>query len=886
MTQKQRLYPQDDGGWSRWLPYLIPLFTLIALALLIYASSNRTLATARALSQEDAVIMNWWQTDKRSRLNAQAGMIAQRLGAVGQATDSAGLAELAAAAGLSDHDGYVAWIDGTKLVRSELNTGSKLGDPGTSKLFSFVPAVGYPGGDFWHEDGQAYWMSMAPVDPELGGGAVVVQSPVNEALLDKLAAAVGRDVSFYSYEEQQPLASSNPSLIADPPVLNATWMNEVAAGQLPDTTSAANSAEDFIVAMLAFGDFAGISFSGYLAMLEPTAHVASLLPITSFWVATLVATLLALLGAFLLARMYRRYMQSFRTLTTKERRSAKVRMGLVAIAALVPAFVAAGYILFATSNSSAELDLRTSQIAKTILAESAGEMAARVNEIAGAETASTLPAESADELATALVAAHGVEFALVEGPDGVVQQGVEELNEASLAALSALPAGSTELVTAGKAVYLASHQPTEDGSGAIAGIRLHRYLSNMNDVSDVEVSVLNGQEMVGTTLVEREIESIFFDDAIESELAQNGEVSYLQKVGWNPGRLTLSRLDVGAGENDYRFLVSQPSVTWSNNVRGFQGIGLALLAALVVLVALILTTMMNRDKPLLLRRIYTGYLFLLPALVWLIWWQLGPALFAGYLSFHKWSVLTPAKPFVGLHNYRQIMEDEKFWNAMKNTFIYVTQIPVGMALALALAMALNRPLRGIKALRTIYYMPAVTSIVVVSLMWRLLYNKDLGVFNYLLSFVGLGPYGFLQSPTGAMPSIMAMAIWLGLGARMLLFLAGLQSIPNDLYEAADVDGANGWNKFRHVTIPLLAPTTFFVFITSIIASFQVFGPVYVLTQGGPAGATDVAVHRIYFEAWQNLRFGYASAETVILFAFLFVATAIQFRYFGRNVSYG
>ena len=265
---------------------------------------------------------------------------------------------------------------------------------------------------------------------------------------------------------------------------------------------------------------------------------------------------------------------------------------------------------------------------------------------------------------------------------------------------------------------------------------------------------------------------------------------------------------------------------------------------------------------------------------------MGPALFAAYLSFHKWSVLSPAKPFVGLHNYRQIWGDTVFWNAMWNTVIYVLQIPLGIALALALALALNRPLKGIRYLRTIYYMPAVTSVVVVSLMWKLLYNKDLGIFNYLLDFVGLGPYGFLQSTSGAMPSIMGMAVWLGLGARMLLFLAGLQSIPNDFYEAADVDGAGRWNKFLHITIPLLAPTTFFVFITSVIGSFQVFGPVYVLTQGGPAGATDVAVHRIYFEAWQNLRFGYASAETVILFAILFAVTVIQFRYFGRNVSYG
>jgi ABC-type sugar transport system permease subunit len=232
-----------------------------------------------------------------------------------------------------------------------------------------------------------------------------------------------------------------------------------------------------------------------------------------------------------------------------------------------------------------------------------------------------------------------------------------------------------------------------------------------------------------------------------------------------------------------------------------------------------------------------------------------------------------------------VLHDEKFWNAMKNTVVYLIQIPIGMVISLGLALALNRKIRGIRFLRTIYYMPAVTSMVVVSLMWQWIYNKDFGVLNYFLSFLGLGPYGWLQSTKMALPSIMLMAIWLGLGSRMLLFLAGLQSIPEEYYEAAEVDGADAWNRFWHITLPLLAPTTFFVLVTSIIGSFQVFTPVYVLTGGGPAGSTDVAVHRIYFEAWQNLRFGYASAETWILFAILFVLTLIQFRYFGRRIQY-
>ncbi|NJN84663.1 MAG: sugar ABC transporter permease [Caldilineaceae bacterium] len=181
-------------------------------------------------------------------------------------------------------------------------------------------------------------------------------------------------------------------------------------------------------------------------------------------------------------------------------------------------------------------------------------------------------------------------------------------------------------------------------------------------------------------------------------------------MGWNPGRLTAVNLDI-PGAEPWRLLISQISVTWSNAVRSYQATGLAAMALVLVMAGLVLLTLLNVDKPLLLRRMFTGYLFILPAVIWLIWWQLGPALFTLYLSFHKWSVLADAKPFVGLYNFQLIWDDDVFWNAMRNTFVYVLEIPIGMALALALALALNRPLRGIRALRTIYYMPAVTSIV-------------------------------------------------------------------------------------------------------------------------------------------------------------------------------
>lgn len=882
---------QRDGvevrRWGMNLPYLLPVIVLAALAVAVYAGGVRILSTAEALAQEDAALLNWWHVDQRDRLSDQAAMLAERL----RASDNpAGdLAAIAAEIGLAEHSGYIAWIDGEKQEKAVLNPGAVVGAPAASKLFSFAPAVGRPSSDFWQEDGQVLWMAMAPVAAELGGGVVVIQQPITDETLAALAALTERDVVLYSYEEKAPLLSSDPALLRDPPRLSAAWMEKVATGQLPDSTRARNSQNSQIVGMIAFPDFAAISYSGYLALIEPGPQVSRLLPTGLYWGVVALAVLLMALGAWLLRRSLLSFLQNYSRMDYRTRRRARVRMVLLMLLFLLPSLLAAGFIVFDASNRTALLDARTAQIAKGVLRDTADSLADRINLFAEDDTARTLPAESPEALAGALQRAHGLEFAFVPAAEGVAQAALEELSPQIIEAVSAVSPGAVDVVHVGRTAILAAAQPGPGGSTAYAGVRLSKWLPRVLEFSGADLTILNGTltetEVVASTLAEREIESLYFDEAVEAELASSGEASYLQKVGWNPGRLTLFPLDFAGGET-WRLIISQASVTWSNSVRAYQGLSFAFLGLALVLVLAVLLTVLNLDKPLLLRRMYTGYFFILPAVVWLVWWQLGPALFTGYLSFHKWSVLSPAKPFVGLHNYRQLMQDDVFWNAMKNTFVYVTQIPLGMALALALALALNRPLKGIKALRTIYYMPAVTSIVVVSLMWKLLYNKDLGIFNYLLSFVGLGPYGFLQSTTMALPSIMAMAVWLGLGARMILFLAGLQSISDDYYEAADVDGANGWAKFRHITIPLLAPTTFFVFITSIIGSFQVFGPIYVLTEGGPAGASDVAVHRIYFEAWQNLRFGYASAETVILFAFLFVVTAIQFRYFGRNVSYG
>lgn len=866
------------GTWWRLLPFLLPILVLAAGAAIITTSGQRVVDMAVQLAKEDAALMNWWHEDQRQTLIAQADMLAARVGS------GADLGALAAEVGLPADIGYAAWLDSEKNVQAALNEAALLGDPANSRLWRFVPAIGKATSDFWVEGEQPYWIAMAPVRPEVGGGAVILQRPITGASMAALAQSAGRDVVLYTFEDQQPILSSNPALLTDPARLNSVWLGQVATGQLPQSTLSANGQGPLVVGMTAFYDFARISYSGYLGLFEPTANVRQVLPLQMFWFVLALAVLLTAGGAWMLHSNVRAYLAAHHGMDYRVRRGVKRRLTLGLLLLLVPGVLAVGFIVVRTSNESIRPNLRTAAIGGDVLVDGMAHLLDRLQVFAQGEGVRGLSAPTAEELAPLVRQAAGAEFALVEMDGALGQSADEALTDAHIEALRGLDEGAVGIVTASKTILLGARQRTAEGATVYAGLRLNKYLPQVSSISGAGLTILRGTEPVVTTLAQREIEGLHLTEAVEDELQRAGRVSFAQDVGWNPGRLTAVQLDIPGG--DWRLVISQTSVTWSNGVRGYQAVGLAAVALVLVLAGVVLLTLLNVDKPLLLRRMYTGYVFILPAVIWLVWWQLGPALFTLYLSFHKWSVLVDAKPYVGLYNFQLILEDDVFWNAMKNTFIYVTEIPIGMVLALLLALALNRQLKGIRALRTIYYMPAVTSIVVVSLMWKLLYNKDLGIFNYLLSFFNLGPYGFLQSTTMALPSIMAMTVWLGLGSRMILFLAGLQSIPDEYYEAADVDGATGFRKFWHITLPLLAPTTFFVLITSVIGSFQVFGPIYVLTEGGPNGASDVAVHRIYFEAWQNLRFGYASAETVVLFLILFVVTVIQFRYFGRNVSYG
>lgn len=285
-----------------------------------------------------------------------------------------------------------------------------------------------------------------------------------------------------------------------------------------------------------------------------------------------------------------------------------------------------------------------------------------------------------------------------------------------------------------------------------------------------------------------------------------------------------------------------------------------------------------------LRETATAWSFIGPSLVLLLVFSAAPLLFAFYLSFHSWNLLEPAKPLVGLDHYFELAGDGLFWKAAKNTVLYSLYVPVSMACALGVALLLNRKIRGVAVLRAIFFLPYITSFVAISIVWQWMYDPQFGVINWLLGRIGLGPYPWLSSPDTALLALMLMAVWIHIGFQMVIFLAGLQAIPNELYEAAMIDGAGPWRRFRRITLPMLKPTTFFVLVTSVIGSFQVFTFVYVMTEGGPLHATDVIVYHIYQNAWQFLRMGYASAMSWVLFAVIFVITMLQFRFLGRRLT--
>jgi ABC-type sugar transport system permease subunit/ABC-type glycerol-3-phosphate transport system substrate-binding protein len=285
------------------------------------------------------------------------------------------------------------------------------------------------------------------------------------------------------------------------------------------------------------------------------------------------------------------------------------------------------------------------------------------------------------------------------------------------------------------------------------------------------------------------------------------------------------------------------------------------------------------------RVVGTALSFLGPSMLHLVVFIFTPIVFSAYLSVHRWDIVVPDKPFVGTDNFTEMFCDPAFWNALKNTALYSLNVPLGMVISLCVALMMHKRMRAVGFLRTLYFLPSVTSFVAIALVWLWIYHPTFGALNFVLGIFGIPPSQWLSSTQTAMISLIIFSVWLGIGYQMVIFLAGLQGIPEELYEASRIDGANGWQRFRRITLPLLKPTTFFILVTSLIGSFQVFTSVYVMTGGGPVKSTDVVVYHIYQAAWEQLRMGYAAAMSWVLFVIVMIATWVQFKFIGKEVDY-
>lgn len=284
------------------------------------------------------------------------------------------------------------------------------------------------------------------------------------------------------------------------------------------------------------------------------------------------------------------------------------------------------------------------------------------------------------------------------------------------------------------------------------------------------------------------------------------------------------------------------------------------------------------------RQALEGYLFISPWFIGFVLLVAGPMAFAVYLSLCSWTGLAEVK-FIGLDNFRLLLRDDSFWNSLRVTAYYTfLTVPLSLVLGLGLAMLLNQRIVALAWFRTAFYLPSITSTVAVAVIWWTLFNVDFGLVNTILGWFGIEPIPWLVSGKWVIPALVIMSLW-GVGGSMVIYLAGLQGIPTELYEAAEIDGASGVAKFQAVTVPMLSPVILFNLIMGIIGSFQVFTNAWVMTRGGPGGASRFLVLYIYENAWQFMRMGYAAALSWVLFFIVLGFTLLVFRLTGRYVYY-
>lgn len=284
------------------------------------------------------------------------------------------------------------------------------------------------------------------------------------------------------------------------------------------------------------------------------------------------------------------------------------------------------------------------------------------------------------------------------------------------------------------------------------------------------------------------------------------------------------------------------------------------------------------------RRTITGYIFIMPFMLGFLFWFLAPALTAVWLTFTDWNLIR-APRFVGLDNITQLGRDPLFLTSLKVTTVFTLfSVPVSLVASFILALLMDTKVRGIGFFRTVYYLPSIVPAVASAVLWAWIFNTDFGLANVALRWLGLPKIQWLQSPDWALPALIIMSLW-GLGASMVIYLAGLQGIPDVFYEAAEIDGAGRWAKLWNVTIPLLSPVIFFNLIIGIIGTFQVFTAGYLITDGGPQNSTLFYVLYLYRNGFEFLRMGYSAALAWVLFFIIMALTLFVFKSAGGMVHY-
>lgn len=279
-------------------------------------------------------------------------------------------------------------------------------------------------------------------------------------------------------------------------------------------------------------------------------------------------------------------------------------------------------------------------------------------------------------------------------------------------------------------------------------------------------------------------------------------------------------------------------------------------------------------------------IFILPAVLFFLFVNIIPMLYAFFLSFHDWNLLSPHKAFIFLENYARLLSDPIFLQSLWNTGLYVIiGVPLELGLSLLIAVLLNSGIKRVSLFRVAYFIPYITSIIAAGYIWMWLYDPTFGVINGLLSKIGIS-LPFLKSTVMALPSVAFMGVWMRLGFNVIIFLAGLQSIPDTVYEAAKIDGTSRWRTFRRITVPLLNPTIVFLAVMGVMRSLKIFGQIFVMTEnGGPLNSTRSIVYHIVETSFQSHEMGYGAAMTIVLFFIIVGITLFQMKVLTKKFKY-